>query len=54
MNNYKKYDVVALGEAILDFVPSSDYIGGTYQASVGGAPFEMLLLVYRNLLNGWQ
>ncbi len=41
----KKYDVVTMGEALIDFVPKEDSISGTYKATVGGAPFNVAVSV---------
>lgn len=41
----KKYDVVTMGEALIDFVPTEDSISGTYKATVGGAPFNVAVSV---------
>lgn len=37
----KKYDVVALGEALIDYIPQDGKVCGQYRASVGGAPLNV-------------
>ena len=37
----KKYDVVALGEALFDYIPQDGKVCGQYRASVGGAPLNV-------------
>ena len=34
----KEYDVLTIGEALIDFVPEGDRIPGPYRAVAGGAP----------------
>ena len=46
----KKYDVVALGEALIDYIPQDGKVCGQYRASVGGAPLNVSIGI-ANMVN---
>lgn len=43
----KKYDVIALGEALIDYIPTGSEVCGGYRAAVGGAPLNLAMGIAR-------
>ena len=39
----KKYDCLALGEALIDYIPTEQKICGQYKSAVGGAPLNVAM-----------
>lgn len=39
----KKYDIISLGEALIDYIPTQNMAAGNYKASVGGAPLNVAI-----------
>ena len=37
----KRYDVISVGEVLIDFIPTEEQVCGGYRAAVGGAPLNV-------------